>query len=126
VTAPVERVELTFLDPVMADVVIDVVDGSGESVAGSGEALVSDDGTRASVSLRDLTTPGGYVVEYTFSAQDGDTQRETFRFEVVAADADDGSSSVIAAAAAGVAVTAVAGGLVVSLRRRRRAPEGVR
>ena len=80
VTGVVDHVELTYLDPVRADVRITVVDDAGEPVAGLGQARVAADGRTARVGFRPLEASGGYVVEHTFTALDGDQQRETYRF----------------------------------------------
>ena len=80
VTGVVDHVELTYLDPVRDDVRITVVDDAGEPVAGLGQARVGADGRTARVAFRALAAAGGYVVEHTFTALDGDQQRETYRF----------------------------------------------
>ena len=80
VTGVVDHVELTYLDPVQPDVQITVVDDAGDPVAGLGPAGLSADGRTARVEFRPLVAAGGYVVEHTFTARDGDQQRETYRF----------------------------------------------
>jgi methionine-rich copper-binding protein CopC len=121
VSRAVDTVQLAFLDPVIDDVAIDVADGDGRTVEGLGEPEVAPDGRGAIVSFEPITDPGDYVVEYRFTATDGDTQRETYRFTVVAPPVEgsndagvDGAGVAGAAAVMGVLAVAV----IVALRRR--------
>lgn len=125
VTGPVDEVSLTFLDPVQPGVTIAVTAELGDPVAGVGAVEVGDGGRQASVSFPAITAEGEYVVEYRFTAEDGDTQRETYRFRIEGgpedgADRDEadgaGAGALIGGGAVAVAVVA---GAVVSLRRRR-------
>ncbi|MGK2930265.1 MAG: copper resistance CopC family protein [Acidimicrobiales bacterium] len=126
VAGSVGVVEFTFLDPVQPEVTIAISGGLGEPVAGLGPVEVSDDGRIATVSFPELTDSGEYVVEYRFTADDGDTQRETYRFSIVAAQAgDEAGGGRLGATLGGMAVAVVvAAGLVVALRRRRRPDHG--
>lgn len=121
VAGPVDEVSLTFLDPVQPEVTIDIAAELGDAVTGLSEVEVSDGGRIATVTLPAVTDPGDYVVEYRFTAEDGDTQRETFRFTVVAApDEDEDDRGGIGAVVGGGAVVAVLlAGVVGSLLRRR-------
>lgn len=116
---PVDSVELTFLDPVQPGVTIVVSGALGEEVPGLGPVEVSDDGRNATTSFPAVTRAGDYVVEYTFTAEDGDTQRETYRFTIQQAaadtDEDESGSNLRGPVVAGVAVLAA---LVVALVRR--------
>ena len=65
----VDSVELTFLDPVLDGVTIavaDDADGSRSRVSGRGCSV--RDGRSVRVTFDPLTTAGGYVVEYAFTA----------------------------------------------------------
>lgn len=125
VTGPVDEVSLTFLDPVQPDVSVTVTAELGDPVTGLGEVEVSDDRRNATVSFPAITDPGAYVVEYRFVAEDGDTQRETYRFSVIAAPAEDepdrGGVGVVVGGGA-VAVVLVAGVAISLLRRQRPRP----
>ena len=121
VSAPVQRVTLTFLDPVLPGVTIDVVAEDAEaSVAGLGAVALGDDGRVATVDF-DSLPPGRYVVSYTFVAEDGDEQVDAYRF-TVEAPGDGGTSaggtSAVWLVAAAVSVV-VALTLIVAVRRRR-------
>lgn len=122
----VSDVELTFLDPVQPEVTIAIAGGLGEPVPGLGVVEVSDDGRVATVSFPELTDIGEYVVEYRFTAADGDTQRETYRFSIVASQiGDEAGGGRLGATLGGLALaTVVSAGLVVALRRRFRHHHG--
>lgn len=123
---PVDSVELTFLDPVLPDVTISVVDDAGDPVERLGETEQSPDGRVATVGFEPLTEPGGYVVEYSFTAEDGDRQTETYRFtyragQVATAQgppADDDGGPGVGPLAAGVVAVAVLAAVAVAVRRR--------
>lgn len=120
VAGPVTSVDLTFLDPVEPDVSIEVRDPSGEPVAGVSAVERSADGRRARVTFTALSGAGEYVVEYRFTAEDGDASRETYRFTLLPAEPDgDGSDTGTVLGVVGGGSVLLAG-LVVALRRRRR------
>lgn len=121
VSAPVDRVELTFLDPVEPDPTITVGTGVGEPIADMGEVELTEDRRTASVGFPALEDTGDYVIEYAFMAADGDTQRETYRFSIVrsvdGADSGGGAGAVVG----GVALAVVlAIGVGTALLRRNR------
>ena len=124
---PVDSVELTFLDPVLPDVTISVTDDAGAPVAGLGETEQSADRRIATVGFEPLREPGGYVVEYSFTAEDGDRQTETYRFtyragQVATAQgpsADDGGGTGAGPLAAGAVAVTLLAATAVALRRRR-------
>ena len=123
VTGVVDHVELTYLDPVRADVRITVVDDAGAPVAGLGQARVGADGRTARVAFRALEAAGGYVVEHTFTALDGDQQRETYRFTYRPAASAPDESSDDAGWPVRIAVVGALGVVVVvatAVRRARR------
>ena len=123
---PVDSVELTFLDPVLPDVTITVADDAGTPVEGLGETELSPDGRVATVGFEPLGAPGGYVVEYSFTAEDGDRQTETYRFtyragQVATAqgpDADDDGGPGAGALAAGAVGLVLLVAVAVAVRRR--------
>lgn len=126
VAGPVDEVSLTFLDPVQPEVTIAIAAALGDPVAGLSEVEVSDDRRNATVSFPALTDTGEYVVEYRFTAEDGDTQRETYRFSIVEGpdetgpDEDEPDRGGVGAAVGGGAVVLVLlAGVIVSLLRRR-------
>ena len=122
ITGTVDRVELTFLDPVQPDVSIVVGRAIGEPVAGIGTVEVPADGRSASVAFPALDDSGDYVVEYRFTALDGDTQRETYRFTLLPVEDDGGSSAGAGAVIGGLAIVVVLTlGVLTATRRRARA-----
>ena len=124
VTGVVDHVELTYLDPVQADVQITVVDDAGGPVTGLGPTRLSADGRTARVDFEPLVASGGYVVDHTFTARDGDQQRETYRFTYRRAAAtppsspDGGDGRWVRIAVVGaLAVVVVAAAVVLRARR---------
>ena len=123
VRAPVDQVRLTFLDPVLPGAAIEVADDAGTPVDGLGPTELGEDRRVATVRFEPLDAPGGYVVDYRFAAEDGDEQRETFRFTVRAAAPatdDDGDATVGARGLVGAAVVGAALAVAIGLAFRRR------
>lgn len=111
----VSEVSLTFLDPVLPGVVIEVADATGTAVPAEGAVTLSEDRRRAALPIRPLVEPGAYVVRYEFVATDGDRQADTYRF--VIEEPGEGRGRIVVGA--GLVALVAAGGIVVSLRRRR-------
>lgn len=117
VVAPVDRVELVFLDPVLPRVEITVRNPDGDEVAGLDAVVHAEDGRSAAVIFDALEEPGDYVVEYEFVALDGDAQADTYRFSIVPADAA-GGRSILGPVALALTALVLFGGLTIALRRR--------
>ena len=117
----VDEVELTFLDPVLPGAEIVVLDDLGQPVEGLAATELSEDGTVARVGFAPLETAGGYVVDYAFTAEDGDRQRQTYRFTYQPADrrttAEDSRDPMRPASAGVFAAVLVAVGIVAVRRR---------
>ncbi|MDZ7674063.1 MAG: copper resistance protein CopC [Acidimicrobiales bacterium] len=108
VTGAPEAVELRFLDPVLPGVRIDVSDADERAVAGLGDVTVDDGNRRARVGFAPLD-PGVYVVTIEFVAEDGDRQREAYRFTVEAAGEPRDPSGLVGAAGATAGLAAAFG-----------------
>lgn len=80
VTGTVEEISLTFLDPVRPGTTIEVTDDDGVPLPGLTAVEESPDGRTATIGFDALSAAGGYIVEYEFTAQDGDVQLERYRF----------------------------------------------
>ena len=126
VSGRVDAVELTFLDPVQAGAEIVVLDDAGEPVEGLGTAELSADRTTARVRFAPLEAAGDYIVEYAFAAEDGDGQRQTYRFTYQPAaesppeEPEDGDSvDLMRLVVVALVLAALAGVAAVASRRRR-------
>lgn len=117
VAAPVDRVELVFLDPVLPRVEITVRDPDGDAVAGLEAVEHGDDGRSAVAGFDELRRTGDYVVEYDFVAVDGDSQSDTYRFSIVPEEAG-GGRSIFGPVALALTAMVLVGAVVVSLGRR--------
>lgn len=137
VSGVVDSVQLTFLGPVLPAVTMTVADGDGDPVAGLGEPRLGEDARSAQVDF-DPVGPGDYVVDYEFSAIDGDTQRETYRFSRIGSvaggppaasspdDVSEGEPEGLTAIAVAVGVLGIlVVAATVAVRRRRTAGQGV-
>lgn len=106
-----DAVDVTWLDPVLPDPVVEVFGPDGQPVAGlEPAALVARD--QAQVRFDPLVEAGTYQVDYVYTSTDGHAQQGAHTFRFTPGDADDGAGiepRTVMAVAVGLVVVGLAG-----------------